>query len=72
MLRIKIILKIICALDLNKANDHGNISTAMTRICDSTMVKPSTIIFHNSLNSGIIPKGQKKSNIVPVHEKANK
>ena len=46
------ILKIIRALDINKARGHDNISTRMIKICDSSVVKPLPIKFRNSLNSG--------------------
>ena len=44
----------------------------MIKIFDSSIVKPLSIIFCNSLNSGIFPDNWKKSNIVPVHKKGNK
>ena len=66
------ILKIIRFLDINKGHGHGNILTRMIKICDSSIVKPLSIIFRNSLNSGIFPVNWKRSNIVPVHKKGNK
>ena len=33
------IIRIIQALDINRANDHNNISTHMTKICDSIISK---------------------------------
>ena len=33
------IIRIIQALDINRANDHNNISTHMTKICDSMISK---------------------------------
>ena len=45
------ILKIICAVDINKAHGHGNISIGMIKICDSSNIKPLSVIFCNSLNS---------------------
>ena len=66
------ILKIIRALDINKAHSHENISTRMIKICDSSIVKPLSIIFYNSLNSGLFLDNWKRSNFVPVHKKGNK
>ena len=66
------ILKIIQALDINEAYGHDNILTHMIKICDSSIVKPFSIIFHNSLNSGIFPDNWKRSNIVLVHKNGNK
>ena len=59
-------------LDINKAHDHDNISARLTNICDSSIVKPFSIIFRYSLNSGIFADNWKKSSIVPVHKKGNK
>ena len=44
----------------------------MIKICDSSILKPFSIIFHNSLNSGIFPDNWKRSNIVLVHKNGNK
>ena len=66
------IFKIIRALDINRAHDHDNILTHMIKICDSSIVKQLSMIFCNSLNSGIFPDNWKRSNIVPVHKKGNK
>ena len=63
------ILKIIRALDINKAHGYDNISIGMIKICDSIIAKPLSIIFCDSLNSGIFPDNCKRSNIVPVHKK---
>ena len=66
------ILKIIWALDISKAHGHDNISTSMIKICDSSIVKPLSIMFRNSWNSGIFPDKWKRSNIIPVQRKGNK
>ena len=66
------ILKIIRALDINKAHGHDNMLTRMIKNCDSNVVKPLSITFCNSLNSGIFPENWKRSNIVAVHKKGNK
>ena len=39
------ILKIIRALNLNKAHDHGDISNRMIKICDKSLLKPLTLLF---------------------------
>ena len=63
------ILKIIRTLDINKAHGYDNISIGMIKICDSIIAKPLSIIFCDSLNSGMFPDNCKISNIVPVHKK---
>ena len=62
-------LKLIRALDINKTHGHDSISTRVMKICDSNIVKPLSIIFRNSLNSGIFSEDWKRSNIVPFHKK---
>ena len=47
------ILKIIRALDINKAHGYDNILTRLIKICDSSIVKPLSTISRNSLNSGV-------------------
>ena len=66
------VLKIIRALDINKARDHDNISTRMIKIFDSSIVKPLSIIFRNCLKPGIFPDNWKRSNIAPVQKNGNK
>ena len=67
------ILKIILALDINnKAHGHDNILTRMIKNCDSSIAKTLSIIYRNSLNSGIFPDNWKRPHVVPVHKKGNK
>ena len=65
------ILKTIQTLVINKVHDHDHILTHMIKICDSSIVKPLSIIFCNSLNYGIFPDNWERSNIVPVNKKGN-
>ena len=44
----------------------------MIQICDASIVKLLSIIFSNSLCSGIFLDNWKRSNKVPVHKKGNK
>ena len=60
------ILKIIRTLNINKAHD------SISKICDKAIVKPLSIIYKNSIDTGIFPDLWRKSNIIPVHKKANK
>ena len=66
------ILKIIRALDINKAHGHDHISKCIIKIDDSSIVKLLSTIFRNSLNSGIFPDNRKRWNIVPVHRNTKK
>ena len=63
------IMKIIRALNINKAHGHDGISIKMIKICDSALAKPLSIIFNNSLKTDIFPYIWKKSNVIPVHKK---
>ena len=65
------ILKIIRSLNYNKAHGYDDISIKLSKICDSSIVKPLSIIFKNYLQTGTFPNNRKKSNVVPIHEKSN-
>ena len=44
----------------------------MMKICDESLVKPSVILFQNSITSTHYPDIWKRSNIIPVHKKNDK
>ena len=56
------ILKITHSLNYNKAHGYDDISTRLLKICDSSIVKPLSIIFKNCLQNGTFP----------VHKKGHK
>ena len=66
------LLKIIRALNINKAHGHDDISIRMIKICDKSLIKPLTFLFKTSLRSSHYPDIWKKSNIIPVHKKNDK
>ena len=66
------ILKIIRALNINKAHGHDDISIRMIKICDESLLKPLLILFKNSLKLSYYPDIWKKSNIIPAHKKNDK
>ena len=43
------VIKIIRALDVNKAHDHDNISVRMTKLCINSVGYLLTLIFENSM-----------------------
>ena len=45
------LLKIIRALNINKAHGHDDISIRMIRICDKSLIKPLMLIFKKSIRS---------------------
>ena len=65
------ILKIICSVN-NKAYGYDDISIRLWKLCDSSIVRPLSIIFKNCLQTGAFPNNWKKSNVVPIHKKSDK
>ena len=61
------ILKIIRALNINKAHGCDGISVRMIKICDESLRKPLLILFKNSLKLSYYPDIWKKSNVIPAH-----
>ena len=66
------ILKIIRALDVNKAHGHDDMSIRMIKLCDKSIIPAISLIYKNCINSGTFPNIWKKSSVVPVHEKGDK
>ena len=65
----KDIINVIKAVDSCKTYGYDDISMRMLKICDSTIVKPLTILFKNCISQGIFPGNWIKSNICPIHNK---
>ena len=63
------VLRLIRALDSEKAGRCDNISVHMIKICDASIVAPLCFIFEKSLETGTYPSVCKKANIIPVHKK---
>ena len=63
------ILKIIRALNINKAHGHDDISVRMIKICDKSLLKALIILFQNSAKLSYFSDIWKRSNIIPVHKK---
>ena len=60
------------ALDSLKAHGCDNISIAMIKICDITIVEPLCMIFDKCLTTGQYPSIWKKANIIPIHKKGSR
>ena len=60
------------SLSINKAHGYDEISARLLKICDSSIVKPLSIIFKNYLQSGSVANNSKKSDVVPIHKKGEK
>ena len=70
--KVQDIPKIIRSLNYNKAHGYDDISIRLLKICDSSIVKPLSIIFKNCLQTGTFPNNGKKSNVVTIHIKGDK
>ena len=68
----EVILKIINALNINKAHGHNDISIRMFKLCGKSVVKLLSMIFNNCIDTGTFPDIWKQSNIIPVHKKDDK
>ena len=66
------VIKIIRALDVNKAHGHDNILVRMIKLCTNSVAHPLTLMFQNSMDAGIFAAQWKRANIVPVHKKNDK
>ena len=66
------ILKIIRALNIDKADGHDDISIRMIKICDKSLLKPLILLFQNSAKLSYFLDIWKRSNIIPVHKKNDK
>ena len=66
------ILKIIIALNINKAHGYDNISIRMIKICDKSLLKPLILLFKNSSQSSGYRDIWKRSNIIPAQKKSDK
>ena len=66
------ILRILWALDINKAHRHDEISIRMLKLRDKSIITPLSLLFQNCINTRTFLDTWKKSNIVPVHKKGDK
>ena len=51
---------------------NDDIPIRLLKMCDSSIVRPLSIIFKNFLQSGSFHNNWKKSNVVPIHKKGDK
>ena len=63
------ILKIIRALNVNKAHGYDCIFIRMIKIYDKSLLKPLILLFKNSSQSFCYPDIWKRSNIIPAYKK---
>ena len=68
----QVILNVIHSLNINKTHGFDDLSIRLLKICDSSIVRPLSIIFKNCLQNGSFPNNWKKSNVVPSDKKGDK
>ena len=66
------IIKIIKALDPNKAHGYNGISIRMIKLCAFSITKPLHILLKSCLENECFPNEWKKENIVPAYKKGDK
>ena len=57
------------SLDANKPHGHDDVSIRMIKICDNSLIRPSSLLFKKSFDNSYFPELWKKSNITPIHQK---
>ena len=57
---------------MDKAHGWDQLSISMIKTCGNSITFSLKLILKSMINKGIFPKGWKKSNAVPVHEKESK
>ena len=65
----EVVIQLIRSLDSKKAHGCDEISIAMIKICDISIVEPLCLIFEECLKTGTYPSLWKKANVVPIHKK---
>ena len=63
------ILKIIRSLSINKAYDYDDISIRMIKICDKATLEPLSIIYKNSIDTGMFPDSWKNLTLLQCTKK---
>ena len=66
------VLNLLKTLDTKKASGPDNISAHILKLCAGEIAPVLTVIFIQSLNSGLIPKDWLSANITPVFKKGDK
>ena len=66
------IIKIIRALDIEKAHAHDHFSNRMIKICNKSLSKPLIILLENSTKSSCYPDILKRFDVIVVHKTSDK
>ena len=65
------VLKLLKELDVSKAMGTDNINPFLIKSMAEVFVKPLTLIFQESLSSGIVPTAWKEASVTPIFKKGN-
>ncbi len=66
------VYKILCSLNVNKANGPDNISNRLLKEAAPAIAEPLCDLFNASLARGVFPSQWKQANVVPVFKKGDK
>ena len=66
------VIKILRALNVNKAHGHDSISVRMIKLCTNSVAHTLTLIFQNSMTAFTFATQWKIASIVPIHKKNDK
>ena len=66
------ILQLIRKLNTNKAHGSDELSIKMTKLCDTALVLPLSLIFEKSISTCVFPDTWKKANVLPIHKKESR
>ena len=65
------VLKLLKELDVSKAMGPDNINPFLIKSMAEEFVKPLTLVFQESVSSGIVPTAWKEVSVTPIFKKGN-
>ena len=66
------VLKALLTINVNKGTGPDGVPPKLLKNCAHTLMKPLTILFNKSLQTGSVPDNLKKSRIVPIFKSGKK